>query len=207
MIEEFIPGAFWTYVVLFFSIIILGNTLAFSALLLAFLGGLGRWGMFSVTLTIILADLSGDSLWFLLGKTLHNTKLGNFIKRHLPHNELIERHLHEDSLKWLYLSKFISSVTAPFLFLLGWSQNVSTKKFFKTNLTTTIVWIVILLVGSTVVGSGLLPFVTAESLKKAEVTITIIVITVFALQILLRYLSKKTAFKNFIKKIVGTSNN
>jgi len=206
MIESILPTALWAYIVLYFSIIIFGNAVAFSAFILAFLGGLGRWGMLLVTLTVILADLSGDTLWFTLGKKLRDTKPGNFIKRHLPHHDLIQKHLHEDSLKWLYVSKFVSSVTAPFLFLMGWSQNVSWKKFLEANLKTTIFWVLILLTASTVIGSGLLPFVSAESFKKIEVTITVVVVVIIIFELLMKYLSKKPAIKNFFKKILSLTN-
>lgn len=206
MIESILPTALWAYIVLYFSIIIFGNAVAFSAFILAFLGGLGPWGMLLVTLTVVLADLSGDSLWFALGKKLRDTKSGNFIKRHLPHHNLIEKHLHEDSLKWLYVSKFVSSVTAPFLFLLGWSQNVSWKKFFKANIKTTIFWVLILITASTIIGSGLLPFVSAESFKKIEVTATIVVVIIVFFQFLMKYLAKKTAIRNFFKKIFVLAN-
>jgi membrane protein DedA with SNARE-associated domain len=199
----FIPTEIWTYIVLYFSTIILGNAVAFSAFVVAFLGGLGPWGMLGVTVTVTLADLSGDSLWFILGKKLCGTKIGNFIKSHLPHHDLIAKHIHEDSLKWLYLSKFLSSVTAPFLFLLGWSQNVSMRKFFEANVKTTIFWIAILLVGSSIIGSGLLPFVSADFFKKIEFTVTVVVVSIFIFQFLVKYLSKKPLIKNFLKKISG----
>ena len=206
MLEAYLPTALWAYIVLYFSVIIFGNAVAFSAFILAFLGGLGKWGMLLVTLTVILADLSGDTLWFTLGKKLRDTRTGNFIKRHLPHHDLIQKHLHEDSLKWLYVSKFVSSVTAPFLFLMGWSQNVSWKKFLEANLKTTIFWVLILLTASTIIGSGLLPFVSAESLRKIEVTITIVVVVIIIFELLMKYLSRKPAIKNFFKKLLGIVN-
>lgn len=204
--SSLIPAELWTYIVLYFSIIIFGNAVAFSAFVLAFLGGLGPSGMMFVIITVILADLSGDGLWFTLGKKLRDTKIGHFIKRHLPHHNLISRHIHENSLKWLYVSKFISSVTAPFLFLLGWSQNVSWKKFWEANFKTTLFWVAILLTASTVIGSGLLPFVSPESFKKAEVTITFVVIVVVIFQFLIKYLTKKPKVKNFFKKFFGLTN-
>ncbi len=198
-----IPSELWTYIVLYFSIIILGNAVALSAFLLAFLGGLGPSGLLFVIITVTLADLGGDSLWFTLGKTLHGTKVGNFIKNHLPNHDLIYKHIHEDSLKWLYLSKFISSITAPFLFLLGWSQNVSFKKFFEANVKTTVFWVVILLVATVIIGSGLLPFASAKFFRHLEVMGGTIVVLVIALQFLLKYLTKKPAIKNFFKKITS----
>ncbi|MBI3589331.1 MAG: hypothetical protein HY093_02890 [Candidatus Liptonbacteria bacterium] len=204
--SSFIPTQIWTYLVLYFSTILLGNAVAFSAFILAFLGGLGPWGMLSVAITVALADLSGDSLWFLLGRTLRDTKTGNFIKRHLPHHDLISKHIHEDSLKWLYLSKFLTSVTAPFLFLLGWSGNVSLKKFFKANIRTTFFWIAILLFVSTVIGSGLLPFVSPKFFRKIEVTISMVVVFIVIFQILMKYLTKKPAVRNFFKKLAGFTN-
>jgi len=206
MVEAYLPTALWAYIILYFSIIIFGNAVAFSAFILAFLGGLGRWGMLLVTLTVVLADLSGDSLWFTLGKKLRDTKVGNFIKRHLPHHNLIQKHLHEDSLKWLYVSKFVSSVTAPFLFLLGWSQNISWKKFFEANVKTTIFWALILLATSTIIGSGLLPFISPESFEKIEVTITIVVVFIIIFQFLVKYIAKKPKIKNYFKKILGYVN-
>ncbi len=206
MLEQLIPGALWTYIVLYFSIIIFGNVVALSAFLLAFIGGLGPWGMLNVTITVLLADVSGDSLWFTLGKKLYGTKTGNFIKNHLPHQNLIKQHVDKDSLKWLYISKFVSSVTSPFLFLVGWSQNVSFKAFYEAVSKTTLFWICVLLVSSSVIGSGLLPFVTIDSFRQIEFTITTIVILVVVFQILMKYLTKKPATKNFFKKIFGLSN-
>ena len=206
MLQPLIPGELWTYIVLYFSIIILGNSVTLSAFLLAFLGGLGPWGMLSVTITTILADLTGDTFWFTLGRKLHGTKFGNLIKNHLPHHELIHKHVDKDSLKWLYVSKFLSSFTAPFLFLVGWSQKVEYDHFFKAVYKTTAFWIFVLITTSTVIGSGLLPFVTIKSFRKLEIVITTIVVLTIALEILMKYLSKKPAIKNFFKKAFGLAN-
>ncbi len=202
-----IPSEFYTYLAIYFSTILIGNAAAFSTFLLAFLGRFGHWGMLYVILTVLAADISADNLWYFSGRWLHNTKFGNFIKNHLPHHDLIYKHIHEDNLKWLYLSKFVSSTSAPFLFLVGWTQSVSFKKFFRISLKTIVVWLGLMITSTTAIGLGLLPLQSIKLFKNLEVTIIIVVILFIAFEFLLKYLSKKSIIKNLLKGLGAWSSN
>lgn len=201
-----IPSAFFTYLAIYFSTILIGNAAAFSTFILAFLGRLGHWGFLYVIITVFLADVSADLLWYSLGRWLHNTKIGNFIKNHLPHHDLIYKRVHEGNLKWLYLAKFVSSTSAPFLFLIGWSQSVNFKKFFHLSIRTIIVWLGIMIISTTAISLGLLPFQSQKFFRNLEVTITVIVVLFIGFEFLLKYLSKITAIRNFLKKLGGFTN-
>ncbi|MEK7181430.1 MAG: hypothetical protein AAB738_03845 [Patescibacteria group bacterium] len=201
-----IPSEFYTYLAIYFSTIIIGNAAAFSTFILAFLGRFGHWGFLYVIITVLLADISADCLWYFSGRWLHNTKFGNFIKNHLPHHDLIYKHVHEGNLKWLYLAKFVSSTSAPFLFLIGWSQSLNFKKFFHLSIRTIIVWLGLMIISTTALSLGLLPFQSIKFFKNLEVTITAIAILFIGFEFLLKFLSKKPAIRNFLKKLGGLNN-
>lgn len=198
-----IPGEFYTYLAIYFSTILIGNAAAFSTFILAFLGRFGHWGLLYVIIIVFLADISTDNLWYFSGRWLHNTKIGNFIKNHLPHHDLIHKHIHEGNLKWLYLAKFVSSTSAPFVFLIGWSQSVNFKKFFHLSIRTVIVWLGLMIISTTAIGLGLIPFQSIKFFKNLEVTIVVVVILFIGFEFLLKFLSKNPTIRNFLKKALG----
>ena len=72
------------YFIIYVATIFLGNISAFVSFWVIAEGYFGAWGVPALILTIFLADLSGDLLWYSLGRGTRNTRFGNWIRRRLP---------------------------------------------------------------------------------------------------------------------------
>ncbi len=115
------------------GVILFGNLGIFAGLWFVTQGYLGEWGILFFILTVFVAEITGDLLWYSLGRGLRDTKLGTFLKNHLPRHEKLERHLEKNCSRWVFLSKCAWGTTFPVVFLVGWSK-VDFGKFFKTSL-------------------------------------------------------------------------
>ncbi len=158
---------FLAYLIIYIATIFLGNISAFASFWLVFRGFFGPWGIPLLVLTIFLADASGDLLWYSLGYTLRDTRLGNFVKKHLPHHQKMEENIHKNGTAWIFLSKFIYASSFPVIFLVGWAQ-INFKKFFKTSLVSIITWVPILCVLAYGLISGLTPLRAVAIFKRFE---------------------------------------
>lgn len=163
---------FLAYFFLYAAIIFLGNVAAFVGFWLVMNNYLGPSGIFYFIFVFFMADASGDLLWYSLGRALRDTRVGNFIKNHLPHHQKIEDHLQKNSRRWMMLSKFIYASTFPIVFLIGWTK-VDFPKFFKYSLTAIIIWIPVFLVVSYGLISSLSFFGAADLFKKVEIVFLI----------------------------------
>ncbi|MFA6354538.1 MAG: VTT domain-containing protein [Candidatus Paceibacterota bacterium] len=185
------------YTIVFLSAIIIGNAAAFSSFWLALFGYLGRWGMLLTILTVLAADIINDVGWYLLGRSLHDTRFGEWLKKRFTNHHRIEDYIHEGSIKWLFLAKFISSTNAPIVFLAGWAK-VNFKEFFKTSLAAIFVWIVGMLGAVYFISSGFIPLKSLQFFKKTESVVLIIIVSVIIfliLNYLAHYLIKKGILK------------
>jgi len=131
------------YFLLYVVGVFFGNVAAFFGFWLVLRGYLGPWGIVFVLLAVFLADLTGDILWYSLGRALRGTRAGEFVKNHLPHHEHLERHLAEKSDHWVFLSKFIAVSSSAIIFMIGWC-NADFKKFFRTAVLAVAVWLPVL---------------------------------------------------------------
>lgn len=134
---------FLAYFIIYLVTIFLGNISAFASLWLALRGYLGTWGVPWILLTIFAAEATGDLLWYALGRTLRETRFGNFVKNHLPGHSKIEQNLERNGRNWIFLSKFLYGSTFPIIFLVGWTKT-DFKKFFQTSLVALLLWLPIL---------------------------------------------------------------
>ena len=128
------------YLPVFIGTIFLGNLAAFSSLWLAFHGTFGPWGVGTTIFVLFLADVTADFLWYSLGRLLSGTKLGNFIERHLPGSTRIQKYLHKNATRMIFLSKFLYSSSFVILFSVGWAR-IDFKKFFRVSVIAVAVWL------------------------------------------------------------------
>ncbi|MBI2033931.1 MAG: VTT domain-containing protein [Candidatus Liptonbacteria bacterium] len=145
---------FFAYLIIFLSAIFIGNIAVFAMLWLVLKGFLGLAGFPLFLITLFVAGLSGDILWYSLGRLLRYTKLGNFIKNHIPRHEKIEEHIHSRTENWIMLAKFIQSSNFPVIFMAGWFK-INFKKFIKTDVLAILTWLTVITALSYVLIAGL----------------------------------------------------
>ncbi|HUZ93019.1 MAG TPA: VTT domain-containing protein [Candidatus Paceibacterota bacterium] len=134
---------FLAYFIIYLVTIFFGNISAFASFWLVLRGTFGPWGVPFLILTLIASDITADLLWYSLGRTVRDTRFGNFIKKHLPHHKKIEAHIRKDSTKWVFLSKFIYLSSFPIIFLVGWMR-VGFRKFSRASAASILIWIPVL---------------------------------------------------------------
>ena len=159
---------FLAYFIIYISTIFLGNISAFASFWLVFRGYFGPLGIPFLILTIFLSDVTGDLLWYSLGRTLRDTRFGNFVKNHLPGHKKIERGLARNGRRWVFISKFLYASSFPIIFSVGW-MGMDFKTFFKTALTAIVCWIPILTALAYGLISGLTPLHAVALFKRFEV--------------------------------------
>jgi membrane protein DedA with SNARE-associated domain len=113
---------FFSYPILFAGAVFLGNLFSFAVLWVAFHHSLGTHPLAPVALTLFAAHLTGDILWYSCGRALRGTKLGEWIRGHLPHHAALEKHLQANSSRWIFISEFVAYSAFPIFFLVGWTQ-------------------------------------------------------------------------------------
>ena len=148
---------FLAYFIIYIATIFLGNISAFASFWIVFQGYFGMWGVPLLILTIFLADMTGDLLWYTLGRATRDTKFGRWIKRRLPSwHEKIEGAFARNGKRWIILSKFFYASAFPVIFSAGWSR-MGFKKFFRNSVLSVVIWLPILLGLAYGLTSGLAP--------------------------------------------------
>ncbi len=161
---------FLAYFIIYIATIFLGNISAFAAFWAVFHGALGFWGVPLLIVTIFVADVSGDLLWYSLGQALRDTRFGNFVKNHLRHHEKIERAVQKNGAGWIIMSKFLYASAFPVIFLTGWAK-MEFGKFIKTSLLSIAIWLPILSGLAYGLFSGLSPLRAVSIFKRFEVVL------------------------------------
>ncbi|MBU6500515.1 MAG: hypothetical protein KGJ89_01650 [Patescibacteria group bacterium] len=134
---------FLAYFIIYITTIFLGNISAFASFWVILKLPFGTWGVPFLMLTILLSNISGDLLWYSLGKTLRDTRFGNFIRNRLPGHDKIEEKLHKSGTKWMFMSKFMYASAFPVIFSVGWF-GVKFKKFIRVSMLSALVWLPVL---------------------------------------------------------------
>lgn len=158
---------FLAYFIIYIATIFLGNISAFAGFWFIFQGYLGAWGVPLLVITIFLADMSGDLLWYTLGRTLRGTRFGGWVKNHLPGYHKAEAKVEKHGKRLIFLSKFLYASAFPVIFSVGWTQ-MEFKKFFKNSVFSILVWLPILLGLAYGVISGLWPLHDVFLVKNFE---------------------------------------
>ena len=135
---------FLAYFVIYISTIFLGNISAFTGFWIVFQGFLGNWGIPLLMLTVFIAAVSGDILWYSLGSALRETSFGNFIRNRIPNHDAIEEKIKTKGERWLIFSKFLYAASFPIVFSIGWSR-IGLKRFMKISIIAASIWPLILL--------------------------------------------------------------
>jgi membrane protein DedA with SNARE-associated domain len=163
---------FLAYFIIYIATIFLGNISAFAAFWIVFRGVLGFWGVPFLIVAIFAANVSGDLLWYSLGRALRDTRFGNFVKNHLPRHEKIERAVQKNGTSWMITAKFLYASSLPVIFSIGWAK-IGFRKFIRTSLLSVAIWLPILSGLSYGLFSGLSPLLAVSIFKKFEVALII----------------------------------
>ena len=158
---------FLAYFIIYFATIFLGNIASFAGFWLALSGSLGNWGVPLLMATICFSEITGDLLWYGLGRTLRDTNFGNFVKNHLPKHEKIEAALHKKKRFWIFISKYIFAASFPIIFMVGWAR-VDFKKFWRTSLLSIVTWVPFLSFLAFVLIAGVSPLGAVDAFKQIE---------------------------------------
>ncbi len=183
------------YFIIYIVTIFLGNISAFASFWLIFQGYLGQWGIPFLILTIFSANLTGDLLWYSLGRITRDTRFGNWIKRRLPWHVKIEQALSRNGRRWMLLSKLLYGSSFPIVFTVGWAK-MPFKKFFRNSLLSVVVWLPILIGLAYALVSGLSPLRAIAAFDDFELVFFVglalfIFMNYFVAKILARILARR----------------
>ena len=182
---------------LYLSIIFLGNIASFIAFWIVVVNKIGAFGVLGVLILTYLGDVSGDILWFNLGKLLKDTRIGFFVLKHLAHqNNKFENAFLKNGLRWFIFSKFFYGSSPPIAFSLGWS-NYDIKKVIKISAIASAFWVSILFGLSFGIIFGILPLKNINFLNKLEWIFVIGIIAFIFAEILISKLIKKFLLPKF----------
>ncbi len=158
---------FLAYFIVYIATIFLGNISAFTSFWIVLQSGLGDSSIPLLILVIFLANISGDLLWYGLGRALRGTRFGEWIHNRIPGRERLEQSLERHGRKWMFLAKFFYASSFPVIFSIGWS-GIAFKRFFRNSLLATCAWLPILLGLAFGLISGLSPLAAAAAFKHIE---------------------------------------
>jgi len=175
------------YVVTIFG----GNIAAFAALLVAFAAHLESWRIMAILGIVALGEVTGDCMWYSLAHFLRHTRIGNWIKNHIPGHARAEGALQKNGRKYLYLSKFAYGSAGFVSFFIGWTGGMPFKKFIKNSLMSVLIALPVLFLLAYGIFSGLSPLAAVSQFKHLErivlVGIVAFLVLEYALAKVVRY--------------------
>lgn len=202
-LETLVGGnAFLTYATLFLSTVIFGNVSAFITFWLAFFGYFGPNGVVYLAITVFLAGIFSDILWYSLGRASRETRFGNFLRNRFSKVKKIKEYINEDTINWIFLAKFISSTNAPFVFLTGWAK-VNFKKFFHISLFAITNWMIIIMAVTYILKTTFSPIISIAILKSLEALLIFGAIIFLVANYILGRLFRKGIGKKWSAKAAG----
>jgi membrane protein DedA with SNARE-associated domain len=191
--------------VIYGSTIFLGNIAAFTSLWVAFGGTLGVWGVPCTIVAIFAANVSGDILWYSMGRGLRTTRLGRWIRGRIPNHENIESHVAGNGLRWMLFAKFVYGSNFPIIFSLGWSR-VPFHSFFRRSLQAIALWLPLILGVSYGLYSGLAPLAVAISdVRTVEILFLLGLVLFIVVQYVLVGVFKRVWGKDTDRETAATS--
>ncbi len=128
------------YLVLFFGMFIEGEVFFLTAAIFALEGFLAWWIIIVVTFAGV---LSGDVVWYFLGRYSKDTKLGEWVQRKLSgYQGWLEENFENRYARLAFTSKFLYYVNRLTPLLAGW-QKMDFKKFFRIHVFAGISWLLV----------------------------------------------------------------
>jgi membrane protein DedA with SNARE-associated domain len=149
------------YFIIYLATIFLGNISAFVSFWIIFEANFGIVGFLFLMLIVFLSDMTGDHLWYSMGRSLRGTRFGLWVETHMPGHAKAEAMVKRKGRQWLFLSKFVLGLAPPIVFSIGWS-GMNFKTFYKNSLFSILLWLPILMALSYGIVSGLAPLAATD---------------------------------------------
>ena len=191
---------FLAYLIVYLAAIFIGNIGVFVALWVAFQGGFGAWGVPFTLLAAACGNLTGDTLWYTMGRTLRMTRAGNWLRTrsglYRRHGEKIEARVTERGRRWMLFGKFAYGTNFPIIFAIGWSR-LPYRAFLRRSLLAVTLWLPVILGVSYGLYSGLAPLGAAiATVKEFEVAFLVglagfIVLQYFLAKIVAKFFNRE----------------
>lgn len=172
---------FLAYLIIYGATIFFGNIGAFISLWVTFQGGLGIWGILFTLIAIFAANVSGDLLWYTMGRTLRTTRLGGWIKNRFPNHGKFDDHIERNGPRWMLFAKFVYGSNFPIIFSLGWA-GYPLPRFFRRSLLAIALWLPIIVGVSYGLYSSLSPLAGVAEIKHFEILLLAALVAFFLLQ-------------------------
>lgn len=138
-------NTFTAYLFIYVGTIFFGNVASFASFWLAYAGVFGKYGVLSMLGMMLFADITGDILWYSLGRALRDTRPGNWVKGKLPRPmQKFEEYVEHHQTRLVALSKFIMGSSFFIMVSVGWAR-MDFNAFLRTTARSIVVWAVILL--------------------------------------------------------------
>ncbi len=163
---------FLAYFIFYIGIIFLGSIAEFTGFWLVFRGFFGPWAPIIFPVVIILSSVTGDLLWYSFGRSLKETRFGNFVKNRLPNYSKIEGGVQKNGAHWIFFSRFVYASAFPVLFSVGWA-GMHFKKFFKLSFISNLLWAPILTGVAYSLTLSLTPLESLAVFKEFEIVLLI----------------------------------
>lgn len=160
------------FAVIYVLTALLGNISAFLNFWVAFAADYERWRVLALFAVIFAGEVTGDCMWYGIGRGLSDTRFGAWIKRHLPGHDRAEDAFQKKGKKYLYLCKFAYGSAGFVLFSLGWTK-MEFRTFFKNSLVSIVLALPIVFFMAYGLFSGLAPLAAVSTFKHIELLLLI----------------------------------
>lgn len=169
------------YLIVYAATIFFGNIGAFAALWIAFQGAFGAWGVPGVLVAAFAANVTGDCLWYSIGRGMRAARLGSWIKNRFPNHGRFDERIGRRGPRWMLFAKFAYGSNFPILFSLGWAE-YDFRRFIRRSLLAIALWLPIILGISYGLYASLSPLAAVATIKHLEVLFLVGLVTFIILQ-------------------------
>jgi membrane protein DedA with SNARE-associated domain len=143
----------------YLTAIFIGSIASFTSFWVALEGSFGPWGVPTILVVVLCAAISGDLIWYTMGRTLRATRLGEWIRHRIPGHEKLESHIDHRGSRWILASKFVYG-SFPIIFTVGWTR-MPFPRFFRNSLLAILLWLPVVFSVSYALYASLAPLTAA----------------------------------------------
>lgn len=171
-----------TYGLIYIGTILFGNVVVLGAGWLAWIGKFGAWGIGLTLGVAFVAHISGDMIWYWLGRLCSGTPLGRWIRAKLPPNDRVGQFLETHRVILVASGKLLMTPVIPLLFLAGWYR-MAFGRYLRVSLISTLIWFPIILG----IGYGVITGATALSSGSLLITSSVLIAFILASFFVIHY--------------------
>lgn len=174
------------YILVFAGMLLEGDAVLFTV---AFLTRQGFFDIGDMAITVLVGVLVGDMGWYQLGIWVQHSESFAFIRRWLERvTGRFDRHLMENPLRTLFLSKFAYGLHHPILIRAG-AIGISARRFLRSDVLASLAWVMI--VGGLGYASSASSLILRHRLRFIERTFLVSLIAFFLFEWIIGHNSKK----------------